>query len=115
MHELQMKQADRQAKEYAAAKDRQTLEVLKRCIDYLARAGLSSHNPQSTRLWLKDEHAVLTAIGSVGCSEPPEGQSNFLGSWGRRCQGSRRAQGCIPAWPCTRYATGLLLAAECYS
>ena len=40
LHELQMKQADRQAKEYAAAKDQQTLEVLKRCIDYLARAGL---------------------------------------------------------------------------
>ena len=40
MHELQLKQADRQAREDAAAKDRQTLEVLKRCIDYLARAGL---------------------------------------------------------------------------
>ena len=41
MHELQLKQADRQAREDAAAKDQQTLEVLKRCIDYLARAGLS--------------------------------------------------------------------------
>lgn len=44
MHELQLKQADRQAKEYAAAKDRQTLGVLKRCIDYLARAGLPFRN-----------------------------------------------------------------------
>ena len=48
MQELQMKQADRQAKEYAAAKDRQTLEVLKRCIDYLARAGLSSLDVQTS-------------------------------------------------------------------
>lgn len=44
MHELQLKQADRQAKGYAAAKDRQTLGVLKRCIDYLARAGLPFRN-----------------------------------------------------------------------
>ena len=44
MHELQLKQAGRQAKEYAAAKDRQTLEVLKRCIDYLAGAGFLLYN-----------------------------------------------------------------------
>ena len=50
MHELQMKQADRQAKEHAAAKDRQTMELLKRCIDYLARAGLSTYNMQSASL-----------------------------------------------------------------
>ena len=42
MYELQMKQADRQAKEHAVAKDRQTLEVLKRCVDYLAKAGRSA-------------------------------------------------------------------------
>lgn len=39
LYELQQKQADRQAKEYAAATDRETLEVLKRSVDYLAGAG----------------------------------------------------------------------------
>lgn len=84
MHELQMKQADRQAKEYAAAKDRQTLEVLKRCIDYLARAGSSSPQHAERVINCNGEHAVLTALRFLYCSEPPEGQSNFLGSWGRR-------------------------------
>ena len=39
LYELQRKQADRQAKEYAAATDRETLEVLKRSVNYLAGAG----------------------------------------------------------------------------
>ena len=40
MYELQRKQADRQAKQVAAEKDRETLKVLKRCVDYLAGAGI---------------------------------------------------------------------------
>ena len=39
--ELQRKQADRQAKEFAVVKDRETLEVLARSVNYLAGAGKS--------------------------------------------------------------------------
>lgn len=90
MHELQLKQADRQAKEFAAAKDRQTLGVLKRCIDYLARAGLPFHNavlqPHCNR---KVERAMVTALlVRTYCSEPSKGARNISRSWGRRCQGS---------------------------
>lgn len=39
IYELQQRQADRQVKEYAVAKDRETLEVLRRSVNYLASAG----------------------------------------------------------------------------
>lgn len=39
LHELQRKQAARQRKELAAAEDRQTLLVLQRSVEFLARTG----------------------------------------------------------------------------
>lgn len=39
MHELQRKQASRKRKEVAAARDRQTLLVLQRSVEFLAKTG----------------------------------------------------------------------------
>ncbi len=44
LFELQRKQADRQAKELAAATDQETLEVLKRSVNYLAGAGKATNS-----------------------------------------------------------------------
>ncbi len=48
IYELQQKQADRQAKEAAAEKDRETLEVLTRSVNYLAGAGNAPSPQQRT-------------------------------------------------------------------
>ena len=44
LFELQRKQADRQATELAVATDQETLEVLKRSVNYLAGAGTATNN-----------------------------------------------------------------------
>ncbi len=83
LFELQRKQADRQAKELAAATDQETLEVLKRSVNYLAGAGKATtidDCSESCRIRCNTS-AVFSGLPCTltACSEPPESTSNISG------------------------------------
>ena len=86
--ELQRKQADRRAREVAAVKDAETLEVLSRSVNYLAEAGkpINTASANHNNFWLVtvNQPAIWQCL-TLHCfcmhSKPSKGPGHISRPW----------------------------------